>query len=481
MRRTALFKQYAQAGSVSVISKAVVMVCGVVILWTLTDILPKQEFGLFMIALSFVLLVSGVIGSIFQSVVLYHAARYHGEKPEDSCALADVSMFYGGVVSCTCTVLIVFCTPILSRFLGGTGVGDWLVPLSLMIPAHVTLLILSTWHRGQQDIVKAALYGEILPFIMRCAGLLLIWGTGLVGHELSLVLWVSVVFVCSSLGPLCLLFWRVPVKIRMDRRIFTAWDIRYGLKSALTQVINKPTRGFDVLLLGALASATIVADYAVALRLAQLLAVPKHAVAQLLIPRMGQFMRGGSIPDTVWHEYAAGRQVILTLTIVGCLFFALFGAFVLSLFGGYDTALPLLMILCAAPLTGAVFGTAGGFVSIAGHAGWTFIMGGVSSVVMLGGALVFIPLLLGVGAALAVLAGTCITMIGFAVVIWYLYGRSIIQWPATLAWILATAGVISTAVPSISVALSLTALIGSILIIVFCDRSLLRFWRYEGT
>ena len=83
-----------------------------------------------------------------------------------------------------------------------------------------------------------------------------------------------------------------------------------------------------MMLIGALAPATAAADYAMAFRLAQLLLIPKHAMSQLLIPRLGSLMEKNKTQNIaqrdLWLEYDASRQLSLFLTLIGSIFFVLF-------------------------------------------------------------------------------------------------------------------------------------------------------------
>src|SRR5690606_28200372 len=103
-------------------------------------------------------------------------------------------------------------------------------------------------------------------------------------------------------------------------------------KSTAFQILNQPFRGLDIVVVGAFASASVVADYAIAVRLAQLLWVPKHAVAQLQVPRMGALLQKGD-KNQLMLEYDAMRCLSLLAVFGGCAFLCVFGSPLLGLFG----------------------------------------------------------------------------------------------------------------------------------------------------
>lgn len=470
-----IIHQYIQAGTVAVAGKVFVLASGLGVLWFLNKIGGKEQFGLFMIALSYCLLVGGVLASGFQSLILYHGSRHHGAGRHDESRQLAGQCFFFSIALALLVMLITFVfSEAISNMAGKPELSQWLFVLVWMIPFHTGTLVLTTYQRAHQKIPAQVLYSEVMPFGLRFALLASVWFLGLP------LAYSGAAFILSAFVPLACAYMRTPVPLVANFKGLTKWDVLYALKSCTVQLVNKPTRGLDMMLLAAFAPAAAAADYAVSLRLAQLLTIPKQSIAQLLVPRLGSYLESKSLP-ALWSEYDAGRQVTLLLTITGSLFFLVFGAPILSLFGGYRNALPILLILSLGHIINAGFGMVGGFASVAGYAGRILLIGIISSACVLALSFVFIPSLGGTGAALAILGGNLLTMSGFALLVHRYFDKIVCPLVVLFSTILAAAGLLGMAFDLLPFIFCMVCVMMSLVLVLLFDRSLIGFLRDYGT
>ena len=244
----------------------------------------------------------------------------------------------------------------------------------------------------------------------------------------------------SAALPCLALFIKKPLWPNWGAIEITAWDIGYAGKITLTQLLNQPFRGFDVVLVGALASAGATADYALCTRIVSLFLIPKQMLSALQVPRMGTFLEKKDTGGLI-REYRTLQNLSTALVILGAILTIFIGGWGLSLFGEYTHALPLLFVLVCGSLIRTASGASGDLMSMAGHAGWAMIFGTLSSLIIVGGCFALIPALGAHGAALSVVIGTAALYGGYFAVLKAQDALNTWSWPAGLSGI-ATIGLL---------------------------------------
>ena len=272
-----------------------------------------------------------------------------------------------------------------------------------------------------------------------------------------------------------LLFLYQPVKPIMTPTAFTIWDIKYGAQTMVNQVVTKSSRNLATVLIGVLSSATVIAEFSVAVRLMQLLTIPQLALSQLQIPRVGALIKQNDFGQ-VAIEYSAMRGLALLGTLIGCGFYIALAPYVLNWFGDYTAAYAILLVLAGSSVLLSGFGSAGEYLLIIGHAGYGLIANIVALVALLTGIFAFVPSFGGMGAGFSVLLSTFISLILFAVFIWRVQKLSVLSWPVVTIMLASIAVLLLAALGYLS-SLSAVGLFAALSgILLLWDRTAINFF-----
>ena len=411
-----LFNAYFKSASVSVVSKFIAIIANIAILWLSAMILEKDAFGVFMVALATITLIGLLIPGPFCSVILYHASRLNDiqDGQETEKLMTARALAWGCLYAIGATILLIVLSPLLERLFHLSGFAFWLVSLSPMLFLECARRIIAVLYRARQDVEIFILYNEMLPNIFKtlfllCAFIALPSQEG-VALAMNLALFV----------PLATLFARGPIWPRLGARVFTKWDISYALKNLFTYGLNQQSRGFDLILVGALSSALIAADYAIASRLGRFLLIGKQGLSQLLAPRMGALF-GGNNAAVAAMEFSMTRFVGFAVAVLGSFGVLLLGEWVAGIFcDTCSNAYPILLVLSAAFVVNTAFGSPEDYMTMAGHAGWNLAISIISTAAMIVGCFILTPLFGGIGAALAVLMAFLVRGVGMIATVYKL-------------------------------------------------------------
>jgi O-antigen/teichoic acid export membrane protein len=161
-------------------------------------------------------------------------------------------------------------------------------------------------------------------------------------------------------------------------------------------------------MMGALATSSATAGYVMASRLSMVLLVGHQLMNLILTPRIGRFLDKDAW-TSIEQEYHQSRVLALMVALGGGVVFVFAGEWILTWFGAYSEAFPMLLILVATYVTHVSFGMCGGYLNIAGYAGWTLATTMLVLAVNIGINYLLIPTLGGAGAALAMLVSFFLT------------------------------------------------------------------------
>lgn len=460
-----LTKKYLSASIVGLIGKAFNMISMLGILWLLNAILDKEGFGLFMVAFSLMFTIAMVIASGFQSLLIYHVSRLVDQDDEEKITAITSQIFWMVIIiSLLASIIIYSVSAGIELLMELPDLSTWLKLMALFIPAHAAAIVLPTLPLARHNSERTVFYQEILLNALRVLFLAIIWISG------AAIAYIAGAYIISAIIPVVLVFIKYPSWPRVKNLPLTLWDFKYVGKISLFQLLNQPFRGFDVLLVGAFASAGAVADYTMATRLAQLLWIPKHAVSQLQVPRMGALLDKKDYTQLM-HEYNAMRTITLFFAMGGCAFLALLGSWLLSFFGNYSGAYSILMLLALAAVIRTGVGASGSILSQSGHAGWSAIMASVSMVTTIVMSVILIPVIGADGGGWAVFVGTIVLFAGFWAVIYKILALNTITFMSFIVMAIASA-VLIMPINSILAAFLIVSLA---FILLALDRSWLRF------
>lgn len=454
-------------------AKVLKILSGIGVVAFLNLMAGKEEFGLFMIAYSVAFMVAVSIETFFQNLILYHTGRAEEGVALNAHPIMPASLYWGSGVSALAGVLIALAAPLIESLMGHAGLAPWIVVMAAFIPAHTLLTLLTSCYRAQHKVVTMAVYFDVLPSVLLVGGTALVW---LAGWSVYAVGWMhSAAFVL----PFLILFLKEPVLPPAGWLAFTRWDIGYGFKSMAVYIANQPGLGLDVLFVGQFCDVGTTAEYAMASRFAQVLMLPKMAITQLQIPRMGRFFKAGDNAG-LRHEFEAMQDISLLATVFGCLCYVVLALPVMNLFGDYSAAYSILMVLCAASLIKAGFGASGGYLGMAGYAGWLFITNAGAVLVLVVSMLLFVPWLEGMGAGYALAVHALATMGSMSLVIHYKDRLSLMR-PFTALYLAAVIVVLALCGHGmIGMAVTSLALIVMSALYLYAEPVSIRFFRPQG-
>ncbi|MGB1077737.1 MAG: lipopolysaccharide biosynthesis protein, partial [Bdellovibrionales bacterium] len=413
-----LMSGYIKAAKASVLSKVAIIFASFAVLWFPGHILDKTQFGLFMIALTYVTMIGILLGGAFLSPILYHASRIEGEGGDRDIGKAMTGralswiIFYAGLIM----IATVLGADFIENLFGENGLKKWLIYLLPMIMFEPLKRILAIWHRAQQEVQLSITYNEIWPNALKIVFLFAVYLLFPNAEGIAIAMNLSLII------PFIMIFQKEPVMPNIGGKVYTRWDVEYGSKNLAAYALLQQSRGIDLFLVGAMASVGAAADYAVASRLGRFLLIGKQALSQLLAPRLGAFF-GQKDQTQAATEFKIIRSVGLAVAVSGAIGVLLLGEWAASLFcTSCYNAYPILLLLSAAFIMDTAFGSAEDYTTMAGYAGWNLVLGIISAVIMVVASFILIPLMGGEGAALAVLGGIVARGAGMIAVIYKLQG-----------------------------------------------------------
>ena len=420
---------YIKSTAFAGMAKVFLALSGVITIWQLNALLDKSSFGAFMMVFAVCQIIAATLATAFQSLILYHVSHDDPQAEAKPHPIAQASLGLSALLSFLTGLLIFFAAPFWAKLLNQSDLTIWFQIMAGFIPAFTINMILTGWQRALQNIKALTLYNEIWPAAIRIIGLAAL---GFIPAAPQMLWLIGGVFVASYFLPFAFLYAQTPLPPSLNISIFSRWDLHYGLQSSFGQFINKSTRNLVIVLSGAFAGTTLAADFAIATRFGQLLLIPKNALVQLLTPRIRMHLKNQNF-DQLDHELSATRALMLTATLIGICAYILFAEPVLTLFGDYGAeAYSILILLSIASLIRAAFGDAGGYIAMAGYAGWAMIIHSVSFLILLAGFTLLVPILGGNGAAYATILAVLFSMSAIAVLIWQKKKHAIIHWPDSL-------------------------------------------------
>ena len=331
-----------------------------VVLVILSRILSKENFGDLMTAFGFYRLTATALGVGGSLVLLFHVAR----RPDDKAAeikLHRYSAMLGAAVS-TMVALAGFCfAGSIASALGKPGLVVWfreLAPFAIFS----TLLIISTGAlEGRSRISESIALGEAAPNLVRIL-------------VLPAVAWLHLPaeYVAHALTVSVLIPWLWSSRRLWDRSVggfrpWTAWDFSYCGKFVVATLFANQLGAVDILVAGVLLPSEVVADYALATRIAALYGFFQLAMLKRFAPRAARLVETGDL-GALRQEMELCRHLMIgcgALTIGGILCSA---PFLLPLFGNYAGAQTFLVWLAVPTFIQSFYETSDRLLIIAGQA-----------------------------------------------------------------------------------------------------------------
>jgi O-antigen/teichoic acid export membrane protein len=345
-----------------------------VVLLILSRMLLKDSFGDLMTAFGFYRVAAAALGVGGSWVLLFHISR----RPDDRDAevkLHRYSAILAAVASAIVAVAGLVAAGPIAHALDKPGLAVWfreLAPFAIFS----TLLILATGAlEGRLRVSESILLGEVVPNAVRIVLLPAIaWfelPEAYVAHALSV----------SVLVPWLFAGYRLWDRSVRGLRIWTAWDYSYCGKFVVATLFANQLGAVDILVASALFPSGVVADYAIAARIAALFSFFQLVMLKRFAPRAGRLIESGDI-DMLRHEAELCRRLLVgcgALTVSGILFIA---PFLLPMFGNYGSAQTFLIWLAIPSFVQSFYEASDRIVTMAGQANVALILTGSSFLVL---------------------------------------------------------------------------------------------------
>jgi O-antigen/teichoic acid export membrane protein len=330
-----------------------------VVLIILSRILSKDAFGDLMTAFGFYRLAAAALGVGGSLVLLYHVSRRPADRDAE-VRLHRYSALLGAAASALIALAGFALAGPVAGALGKPGLVLWFQELAPFTIFN-TLLIISTGAlEGRSRISESIALSEIAPSAVRIVLLPLVAWLDLPQEYLAHALTVSV-----------LLPWLWSARGLWDRSVgglkeWTRWDFSYCGKFVAATLFANQLGAADILVAGILFPSAIVADYALAARIAALYSFFQIVLLKRFAPRAAALIEAGDL-GALRQEVALCRQLMVgcgALTIGGILSVA---PFLLPLFGNYASAQTFIVWLAIPTFLRSFYDTADRLLIIAGR------------------------------------------------------------------------------------------------------------------
>jgi O-antigen/teichoic acid export membrane protein len=331
-----------------------------VVLIILSRMLPKDSFGDLMTAFGFYRLTATALGVGASLVLIYHVSR-HPRDREAEVRLHRYSAMLSGTAGAIIALSGVLLAGPVAHALGKPGLEVWLRQLA-PFAIFTALLVTSTGAlEGRSRISESIAVGEAAPNAVRIFLLPAIAFLGLpqayVAHAMTLSVLIPWLWSGRSL-------WNR--EIRGWRR-WTSRDLSYSSKFVAATFFAYQLGGVDVLVAGVLFPSGIVADYALAARIAALYPFFQMALLKRFAPRAAHMVENKDF-TALHNEYTVCRKLAVgsgALSIAGLLCVV---PFLLPLFGHYSGAWSFVVWLGITAFVQSFFATSDRLLIVAGHA-----------------------------------------------------------------------------------------------------------------
>ena len=331
-----------------------------VVLVLLSRVLSKESFGDLMTAFGFYRLAATALGVGGSLVLLYHVSRRPNDKDAE-IKLHRYSALLGAIAS-TAVALAGFAgAGTIARMLDKPGLAIWFQQLA-PFAIFSALLVLSTGAlEGRSRISESIALGEVAPNAVRIV-------------LLPVVAWLSLpeTYIAHALTISVFVPWLWSARRLLDGSVgglrhWTAWDYSYCGKFVAATLFATQLGAIDILVASVLFPSVVVADYAVAARIATLFGFFELAMLKRFAPHAGHLIETGGL-DALRHEVELCRQLVIAcgaVTIGGILLIA---PLLLPFFGNYTSAETFLIWLAIPAFVSSFYATSDRLLIIAGQA-----------------------------------------------------------------------------------------------------------------
>lgn len=403
---------YGQGAAAGFVGQSVEIACAFGQLWLLTQILPKADFGRCAFALAAIQILTLLGSAGFERLTVFRLSRDDAAPGVlTGGPFAAAAVAWSVLISTMTAGALWLAAPLIAGLLNDDALGFWLQWLAWLLPVAAAVNTYAAWHQARQRVAQSIIVGRALPAVVTFVLLGGAWlgALGPAGVVAALIggrLLVAFGWWCHR-----------PINVLRGLSALDRDDARYVAHAAATSLLSRTLRHCDVLMLLPLAGPAVTAEYVIAVRLAWLLRSGHDLLSPIFTARIG-FLLHRHRKVELLNEFHQSRAFAVLVALALSLPMIAFGKQLLGLFGEYQTAYPVLVLLTAAQLALVTFGLSGMLLLMVGRTGWSVITNGLLLLTNVALNLVLIPSLGGVGAAAATLTAVVAVKGVTGIVLW---------------------------------------------------------------
>ncbi|MEM7528298.1 MAG: oligosaccharide flippase family protein [Pseudomonadota bacterium] len=367
--------KYAFSAGVFLAARLAGAVAGAVSLLILGQLLEKAALGGYVQAFA-VAALAGVLATLGldRALLMHVAPRADGGGALLGAGLAVRTLLCAALAALAVSLGLLASAEPLSAA-GFEAVASWLPMAACLVPIVASVSLTRSWleanHRAERS---NAMQG--IADVSRCLlfAVVLWLGLGPFG--------VGAAAVFAGCLPLL-----IPIMVLRGAGRITApdrlnWsDLGAGLRHVPTRLCMIGARMLDVVIIGLVLPPAVVAEYAVATRLAGLCELIHLALLPTFQARARHAIAAGN-EDLALREYDAARLAAVLAALAGATMLVFFGHWVLAAFGEFTQAYPALLILAAAQVVRAGTGPFMPLLTAQGMLGAPLLLQGTGLIIL---------------------------------------------------------------------------------------------------
>jgi O-antigen/teichoic acid export membrane protein len=329
------------------------------VLILLSRLLPKADFGDFMIVFALTRVLSQGMGTGFSTLLVYHISRNASDIAELRLhrSVIALSLATNGIIC----IGLVLCAPAIAEWFHKPAIANWIVWLA-PFALFSTLLTTSVGvFDGRGLITRSIVASEFAPNLIRLVALppllLLTLGNRAVAAVLIVSVAVPWLFIAS----------RLIRRPDLGLASLTSWDLKYSGKLTLHSFAAMQMQGIDMLVVGWLFPSVVAADYAIASRIAALIPFFQQIIVKGFMAKAGRAIHEAD--TALLQREVEGCRTRSAMLVTATAVAALLAYPILLLFmNNFVGTLPLMAALTASPVVRSYFPGADALLRIAGFA-----------------------------------------------------------------------------------------------------------------
>ena len=265
-------------------------------LWLLTRFLPIEAYGAYAFSIALVWFLSVIATSGLEQTVMIRVARGDGTTGLDRGKhLAGSALVTVTAMGCLVGTILYAAAPVIAGWTDLPGLETWLAGMAPVVPLLAISAVYEGWFVALGRVGPSQIFpalGHALRLPLLAVALLLGGGvTDVILVEIAVAALPILLFAISARGP-----WGGRFALP------AAGDLRDGGALMVAKAANDGARRIDIFMLGLLASAAAIGEYAVAARLV----VAVDLGRELFQPAFTS--RGGAI-DRRWRQGGAAPRI----------------------------------------------------------------------------------------------------------------------------------------------------------------------------